>query len=524
MSASAPPTPAHRAVAFALIGGFTTLLIVTAWVGDDAYIMLRTVDNLLHGFGPRWNVEERVQTYTEPLWTALVALVVSVSREYYFTVLALSGAVALSSYATLVTRLSPTAAAAAVTGGLACLSKTFVEYSTSGLGSTLSYLLLFAFALRVVRGTSTSRALVLASFLAGLGVLNRMDTVLMYAPALAAVWWPARRDAHTWVAIAAAVAPIFAWEAFSLAYYGFAFPNTAYAKLTTGIPGTALARQGIEYLLNAIELDTPTVATIGGGLVAAALPAGRRFLPLAFGALVYVAYVVRVGGDCMMGRFLGVPFCVAVVVLSQLAWSWRRAALVLAVGLTLSMAARRPILFSTPEFGDSLDASATIRGVGDQRYWFYESTGLLSTRRTGSEPTHRWVEVGRRLRRKGAAVLTYPTVGMMGFYAGPEVVVIDTLALCDALLARLPAGDPDHFIIGHFWRVVPDGYEASVREGRNLIGDPDLARYYEALREVTRGPLWSSARWGEIWRFHVGDHDDELRAYVARHPQATRGD
>ena len=46
---------------------FAGCVLCAAWVADDAFITLRTVDNLLAGYGPRWNVVERVQTYTHPL-------------------------------------------------------------------------------------------------------------------------------------------------------------------------------------------------------------------------------------------------------------------------------------------------------------------------------------------------------------------------------------------------------------------------------------------------------------------------
>ena len=44
------------------------LLVRTAWLSDDAYITFRTVDNALNGYGLRWNVADRVQSYTHPLW------------------------------------------------------------------------------------------------------------------------------------------------------------------------------------------------------------------------------------------------------------------------------------------------------------------------------------------------------------------------------------------------------------------------------------------------------------------------
>jgi arabinofuranosyltransferase len=44
-----------------------------AWVGDDAVITARVVDNFLHGYGLRWNVSDRVQAFTHPLWAMLLA-------------------------------------------------------------------------------------------------------------------------------------------------------------------------------------------------------------------------------------------------------------------------------------------------------------------------------------------------------------------------------------------------------------------------------------------------------------------
>jgi hypothetical protein len=39
-----------------------------AWVFDDAFITFRTIDNFVGGYGLRWNIAERVQTFTHRLW------------------------------------------------------------------------------------------------------------------------------------------------------------------------------------------------------------------------------------------------------------------------------------------------------------------------------------------------------------------------------------------------------------------------------------------------------------------------
>ena len=86
--------PSFRAKApwfvVALLGmGLVAAILRLAWLSDDAYITLRTVENLLAGHGPVWNVGERVQTYTHPAWFWLLALARWLSGEHYFTTIAL---------------------------------------------------------------------------------------------------------------------------------------------------------------------------------------------------------------------------------------------------------------------------------------------------------------------------------------------------------------------------------------------------------------------------------------------------
>ena len=52
---------------------FAYAFYATAWVVDDAYITFRTVDNFVNGHGLTWNVAERVQAYSHPLWMFLVS-------------------------------------------------------------------------------------------------------------------------------------------------------------------------------------------------------------------------------------------------------------------------------------------------------------------------------------------------------------------------------------------------------------------------------------------------------------------
>lgn len=57
------------------LGLYAWLLIRTAWVSDDGFITLRSVQNYIHGYGMVYNVGERVQTFTHPMWFLLQSVI-----------------------------------------------------------------------------------------------------------------------------------------------------------------------------------------------------------------------------------------------------------------------------------------------------------------------------------------------------------------------------------------------------------------------------------------------------------------
>lgn len=44
------------------------------WNSEDAFITFRVVKNILNGYGPVYNIDERVEAYTHPLWVAILTL------------------------------------------------------------------------------------------------------------------------------------------------------------------------------------------------------------------------------------------------------------------------------------------------------------------------------------------------------------------------------------------------------------------------------------------------------------------
>jgi hypothetical protein len=55
----------------------------------------------------------------------------------------------------------------------------------------------------------------------------------------------------------------------------------------------------------------------------------------------------------------------------------------------------------------------------------------------------------------------------------------------------------------------------SLQTGRNRLADPDLARYYAALRAATRAPIWNAERLRTVAGLNLGRYDRWRDAYVA---------
>ncbi len=530
----------RRAVRLALIGVAGLVFVRTAWMSDDAYITLRTVDNFVNGYGLRWNVADRVQTFTHPLWLLLEAIPYFFTHEAFYTVLVLSMALAIASVALLLIRSRSSAGTIGVAVLTCLLSRAFVDYATSGLENPLTYLFLVLFLLELEDEAPDFRRMVRLSLLAGLATLNRIDTLLLFAPGLALAIYRFR-DRRGFLAFAAGFAPFFAWELFATIYYGSPFPNTAAAKLSTGIGAPALIRHGLYYFANSLRWDPVTLATIAAALGVAALRRKGRDLAVAAGIILYLLYILRIGGDFMSGRFLAAPFFAGVVLLVQSDFSplrFSRPAFA-AAAILLSLIHPPPPLLTGSGFGLDQEGLVDRRGISDERRYYFSRSGMLNGVSSREKPAPAATATGRRARNSRIPLIVEGAIGFTGYSAGPSVHVLDVLGLADPLLARLPIVDrdplydaflseatgimdPEGWRIGHFLRRVPAGYMRTLITGTNTIEDRNLARLYDRLASITRGPLWSGARLSEIVALNLGRYD--ALAGRSRRPAFARED
>ena len=482
-------------------------IVHVAWICDDAFISARVVKNFLSLRGLRWNPPERVQAYTHPLWLLLMIVARGFEHDTYWALLGLSlGTSALCVAAIVWTNQRPEAFLAVIAGTLA-LSKSFVEFSSSGLENPLTHLLLVLSWREALRKQNPS--LLKVSALACLAALNRLDLLLLFAPPLLVLltaqpggWF--RRC----LPLVLAFAPLVAWHAFTLVYYGSLVPNTAIAKLGTQLPRATLLEHGLAYLLQPTWNDPISLVLLLLGLPLGLARGNHLVRAFCAGAGLYIGYVVWIGGDFMAGRFLSTPVLVAVLALLELspvpALSVQAAIGAAAIGLAALPLA--PVWANPPMFAPLEEFSETcLDGVCNERTYYGPFTTWRHSDITAS-PSHPWAIRGLTYGLMPNETRVAGAIGFRGFFAGPDIFIVDYFGLSDPLIARLPP-DPRYgpWKPGHARRCIPLGYPEAVRRGPSALADASLREYFKLIWLVTRADLWSLERWRAIWKLNTSE-------------------
>ncbi len=312
--------------------------------------------------------------------------------------------------------------------------------------------------------------------------------------------------------------PAVAWTLFATVYYGFPFPNTAYAKLATGLSGSELRQQGWLYLVDSLDRDPITLTVIGFAILVALARRDTGVRAMAAGLIGYVGYIVWIGGDFMSGRFLSAPLFAAVLVCAWLARASREIWLVAAGVLAIvgSTSAHVPLWMNSAV----VDSAIKPNGIVDERgVYFRDHSLVLAARQKLRDPA--WpTDTGVRPTMRVADVCGL--LGQAGLDTGPYVHLLDECALADPLLARLPAVFNDAWRVGHYRRMIPLQYRESLERSGNTLEDKALAEYYDQLRLVTRSrPLLSGARLRAIYRMNTGAFDHLINRQYYRHAGST---
>ncbi len=488
---------------------FAILFLRTAWLCDDAYISFRTIDNFVNGYGLRWNVNERVQAYTHPLWLLLHIPFYYFTREMFLTPIFISFAISLLTIVLLSLFVAKNTGQILILTSILAFSRAYIDFSSSGLENPLSHFLLVLFIILFLKQKFPLTNTFLLSFIACLATLNRQDCLLLYIPALLYIWWHAEDKIKGTIAIGLGFIPFLLWEVFSVIYYGFPFPNTAYAKLGAGIPKIDLIIQGLRYYTWTYDQDKITLLAL---FIAFILPVFRREKEIKIwliGLTLYYGYVLWIGGDFMGGRYFTLPLLLSTVLIIQYSRldQIKYGIPASAIFIFSSLIQPHVPIFTGANY--SYGGFYTKDGITTERKYYYQWSSLLNWRKGKPMPSFSWANQGRENREKNEKMTKLRgCIGFYGFFSGPLVHIVDFHGLADPLLSRLPALYHPKIAIGHFLRYVPEGYMESAGSDENKIEDPNLAKYYDYIRIITRGKIWSMERMKVILKMNLGYYDN----------------
>ncbi len=507
---------------------FVFVLLKNAWLCDDIYIGLRQIEQLFDGNGLRWNPHERIQLFTSVIGFFLTAFGRLLTDDYFLNYAAQAvffNALVLALLALLLR--TPGKWGAAVL--LLTASNSFMDYSWSGLHNFVGHALLACFML-LWRGfasvfkepASKARAAFALAALAGIAPLFRHDFALIIWPPVFYALWTMRNDLPIRSlagAVAVALLPLVLWTLFSLLYFGFPFPLTAYTKLGGGISRLVWLNNGLLYFLFTLKQDAITLVAIFAALLWLLFRGGSSGRALAAGAALHLFYTFYSGADYMGGRFFTYVYFLAVVILvdnweaiaatlfpqkatsrgktakATFAWWWRSALGPTAIAVLWMIALPHTPLKSPLYYGEQGVSKKYAGGITDERASYHYASNILNyiAFRSGEHahyPNERQVALGAIAARSTAPVLHVCNMGLTPFNARLDQKFIDIYGYSDVLQSRLPALNSRP---GHLIRRLPPGYLESVATDDAVIAYSELNEYYRKLRLVTQGKELLSA-------------------------------
>lgn len=487
----------------------------TAWVAEDAFITFRSVNQLLAGEGAVWNLGERVQVYTHPLWYGLLVLGTAVFGDSYYFVLALSWCCLLG-VVLMLCKLANQYAVSKIHYVFLLvlpLSRAFVDYSSSGLENPLVHLLMCAYVLFWLREDTLSKRFFYTSLIYGLVYLTRPDAIFILTPASLYLFVQMVKNRQAWFKCSVlSIVPVLVWELFSIVYYGSFIPNTALAKVNIAYERSTLWQQAHHYFVFNWDNDTLTLSVIA--LAAVVVWFNQRLISklIMLGVLIQMAYITHVGADYMLGRFLSpsVLMSVMALLLSQFAWQAMKRATLVVYGLTLVFLFGSQATYTLFPHVHFSDKHITAAGLADERAYYFQDLGLLPSIMLDSGKYYLTPIFQKTFFTPQNNVTINCNIGQYGWTAAPELYIIDPLALSDPFLSRLPATTSSR--VGHYERAFPVGFVASRLTGHNQLQDPLLKQLYDDVTLVTRGEIWQRARFQAIWRLNTGYY-----RHVAQH-------
>lgn len=513
---------------------FIGVVVLLAWQSDDAYHAYAMAKNLVDGNGFVYNIGERATASSCPLFTLVVAFGYFFIRHMFLVSLLICVIFSAIAYGIVVHSFCKDKIQLFAAFFTLLCSTSFISYTTSGLENSMLFFLAALF-LKKYFGSEkyNAKQMLYLAVLISLIAMTRMDAVLMFVPMILYVYLMKRDNVSFIKAVGLGIAglsPFIIWELFSLFYYGFFVPNTAFVKLGTNIPKREYLVRGLQYVFNTLICDPIVLFIPFVAVILLLITKKFRYIHLALGILLYGVYVIYIGGDFMMGRHFTVMFLMSVIgciyfVNNELVSEKEKVInykslparfITVAIICCLVYSITTNVISSQFEFGNNFNSP-----ISDERATYFHFTSLfnnaLSYMSTGRMCiTNAWNDYGI-VELKDANINSgiLRMVPGISKYDHNEMYLNDLYALGDPYLSKLPAVREDNWRIGHMYREAPKGYYDTINFGGNQIENESAKEYYEVIKLITRGDLFDKARIQAIIDINLGKYDHLVSEYQA---------
>ena len=396
---------------------------VRAFTVDDSYISFRYARNFAKGIGLVYNPGERIEGYTNFLWTVILGVGIKLGADPDLLAKILGGAAALGSMTltyTLAARFKGYRTLPCIATWLLCSTVVFSGYAVFGLETSLFVCLVLAGTLLFFReaeafgGAPQKSKLPWSGLVFGLAGLTRPEAP-MYIGVLMLFLGLRIFSKQNLIRGALFVAPVAIHLLFRHSYYGTWLPNTLSAK-TGNLQGQLNA--GGRYVQDYLNHAGPIVWMALLGISIAIVKKRRDLLAISTLAGLILGYVTLVGGDWMpFFRFLAPfePFCFLLIDVAVRTVVDRRKA---APNLALALFGAAMIFHRTNALRE---AQGQFLGK-EKHFWDMAAGG-----------TARWM-----VQNAPPGEIAIGDIGYVGYLT--DYPILDLLGLVDPVISKLPGG------------------------------------------------------------------------------------
>jgi len=283
------------------------------FVCDDAFISFRYAKNLIEGHGLVYNIGEKVEGYTNFLWTMLLSLFMRLGMNVVTVSQVLGGLFSLSTISLLLRLNQKLYPRDNLFNYLAPLflvgCGAYAAWSTGGLETSFYTFLVFLGSLFLVTGMDKPLCSAISGMVFALACLTRLDglifagvTFVLYVNFCVRKKQIGLKNIYFWAL--SFLIPFLIYFFWRWSYYGKFLPNTFYVK----VGSESLYQQGFIYLFDFVSRFWAWLFLIPLAFLSRTIRSNEnlKFIVPYFVTLtlVFSIYVIYIGGDFMdMFRF-----------------------------------------------------------------------------------------------------------------------------------------------------------------------------------------------------------------------------